>query len=713
MRWAVAVVLLVMAVPAFGQDNTDILKKLSVEQARTLVATDGRGNPLSLKGLTTLTPEVAEALAKHKGRLSLNGLTTLSPEVAEALATHNGELLLDGLTTLSPKVADALAKHNGGLFLKGLKTLSPEVAEALATHNAVLVLEGLTTLSIGVAKALAEHKGTLGLERLTTLSPEVAGALAEHGGELFLNGLTTLSPEAAEALAKHKGRLVLSGLTTLSPELAEALATHEGGLSLNGLTTLSPEAAEALAKHKGQLYLKGLTTISPEVAETLAESSWELFLSDSENLTPECRTALSKSKGLVVIDYLPLTPHFTVDDGWRIGSSEDFVSRAVEAAIGREVDTEEPRSLGGISLGMPLRELWGGAEAIRGMNGNYSALLIPPREHEAAPNEILTFRADGLSGRVVGITKSLEATALSEVVDSIIERFGKTDQEIVKDTIQNGPTLSSRVTARYAYKNTVGRVVSHTVNTARRWGGSSESVHVSLFDREWVEGNLLAYGHAVDRGCEWMKESMAAFDGATATVAEIAALPGTERKASPEGANAFFVDIEKGQWRQNSAHITYNNNVEGEWGVPPSVIVAAAGTAHEDSDEYAIIAFMPLRSSGIGLRHLMSVRPYIGENDITVTAVGDLFTDVASPIVQRLLPPITDKISVITPKVAESVTLGQAINVDGGVREINAMFRNSRQNRLEWRTKEGWLIRVCFDGSILAIRGKGAKKSFD
>jgi hypothetical protein len=234
-----------------------------------------------------------------------------------------------------------------------------------------------------------------------------------------------------------------------------------------------------------------------------------------------------------------------------------------------------------------------------------------------------------------------------------------------------------------------------------------------LFDREWVEGNLLAYGHAVDRGCEWMKRSMAAFDGATATVAEIAPLPGTERKASPEGANAFFVDIEKAQWRQNSAHITYNNNVDGEEGVPPSVIVAAAGTAYEDSDEYAIIAFMPLRSSGIGLRHLMSVRPYKGENDITDTAVGDLFTEVASPIVQRLLPPITDKISVIAPKVAESVTLGQAINLDGGVREINAMFRNSRQKRLEWRTKEGWLIRVCFDGSVLAIRGKGAKKSFD
>jgi hypothetical protein len=265
MRWAVVVVILAMAVPAIGQDNTDILRKLSVEQARTLIATYG-SDPLSFDGLTTLSPEVAEALANHKGQLDLNGLTTLSPEVAEALATHEGLLFLNGLTTLSPESAAALATHEGAIVFDGLTTLSPEVAEALATHKGGVFLTRLTTLSPKVAEALATHKGQLVLSDLKTLSPELAAALATHKGELCLNGLTTLSPEVAEALATHKGVLVLSGLTTLTPELAATLATHNGQLVLDGLKTLSPGVAEALAKHKGDLSIKGLTTLMPEVA---------------------------------------------------------------------------------------------------------------------------------------------------------------------------------------------------------------------------------------------------------------------------------------------------------------------------------------------------------------------------------------------------------------------------------------------------------------
>ena len=37
-------------------------------------------------GLRTITPEVAEALAKHEGKLWLNGLTELTPAAAKALA---------------------------------------------------------------------------------------------------------------------------------------------------------------------------------------------------------------------------------------------------------------------------------------------------------------------------------------------------------------------------------------------------------------------------------------------------------------------------------------------------------------------------------------------------------------------------------------------------------------------------------------------------
>jgi|GEM_PF-2005809 len=53
--------------------------------------------------LTELTPEQAAQLAViYEGKcLHLNGLTTLSDEVAHALATHEGPLVRNGLATLS------------------------------------------------------------------------------------------------------------------------------------------------------------------------------------------------------------------------------------------------------------------------------------------------------------------------------------------------------------------------------------------------------------------------------------------------------------------------------------------------------------------------------------------------------------------------------------------------------------------------------------
>jgi hypothetical protein len=160
----------------------------------------------------------AEALAKRGGyNLSLNGLTSLSAEAAQALAKDKGELSLNGLTSLSAEAAQALAKHEGGLSLNGLTSLSAEAAQALAKHNEYLFLDGLTSLSAEAAQALAKHEGwLLSLDGLTSLSAEAAQALAEHKGGLSLNGLTSLSAEAAQVLAKHDAAAAFADITDLN-----------------------------------------------------------------------------------------------------------------------------------------------------------------------------------------------------------------------------------------------------------------------------------------------------------------------------------------------------------------------------------------------------------------------------------------------------------------------------------------------------------------
>lgn len=88
-------------------EDTSEIEFLTVDQAIPLSREWG-WRPLSLDGLTTLSPEATAVLAKHEGRLNLSGLTTLSSEAATALAEHEGRLDLWGLKTLSDEALEAL-----------------------------------------------------------------------------------------------------------------------------------------------------------------------------------------------------------------------------------------------------------------------------------------------------------------------------------------------------------------------------------------------------------------------------------------------------------------------------------------------------------------------------------------------------------------------------------------------------------------------------
>ena len=69
--------------------------------------------------------------------MSIGGLPTLSPEVAEAIARHKGTLRVRYLTKLSVKAARALAKHKDGLELDGSLMMSDETAEALRANPGI------------------------------------------------------------------------------------------------------------------------------------------------------------------------------------------------------------------------------------------------------------------------------------------------------------------------------------------------------------------------------------------------------------------------------------------------------------------------------------------------------------------------------------------------------------------------------------------------
>ncbi len=183
--------------------------------------------------MTAIDDEAAVVLGKRNFYLPLNKLRQLSVTAARALAQTDSHLCLDGLTSLTPELLEALAnrpKDSQSLSLNGLTTITADVAQTLAMVECDRLELGITSLSDAIAKVLGQREGTLSLGRLTTISDAAAAELAKIGGDLWLNGLTTLSDKAAKSLSKlNSDYLYLDGLKSLSQAACVTIAKKLDG----------------------------------------------------------------------------------------------------------------------------------------------------------------------------------------------------------------------------------------------------------------------------------------------------------------------------------------------------------------------------------------------------------------------------------------------------------------------------------------------------
>ncbi len=196
---------------------------------------------LHLNGLSNISVDAARALARHRGLiLSLHGLTDIDVEVAAALGEYRGHLILDGLQVLTPQLAEAFARHEGGLSLNGITHLDANAAVHLSHQTFVLSLDGLTSLTPEVATHLIDKQEEYANAHADNVQQAVSAILGDH--TLSLSGLTNLTPELACVLAQHNGMLILNGLTSLTLEAARELKHYSGPLlALDGVEQLGEE----------------------------------------------------------------------------------------------------------------------------------------------------------------------------------------------------------------------------------------------------------------------------------------------------------------------------------------------------------------------------------------------------------------------------------------------------------------------------------------
>jgi mono/diheme cytochrome c family protein len=252
----------------------------SISDAAAAALGDHKGY-LFLDGLTSLSDAAAASLAKHGGYLSLNGVTTLSDAAQAALLKSGGAsghlytrggLSLRGLTSVSPEGARALAARKGAeAVLNGLTSMTPETATLLAKAGAWKgALPTMTAVPDDLAGPLAALGGhRIELPGLREISPSAAAALA-GSFQGRLSSLQTLTPDVAALLVKNlRGECVLDGLRDLSAELATVIATVPVPTSLDGLKTLSPDVVEVLGKRKGPLSFNGIAELSADALAKL------------------------------------------------------------------------------------------------------------------------------------------------------------------------------------------------------------------------------------------------------------------------------------------------------------------------------------------------------------------------------------------------------------------------------------------------------------
>lgn len=243
------------------------------------------GRVLSLRGVESLTPATAKALARLSSQHPVQRTARRSSSLADQLELSSFALRLDSVGSLSAEEAKALVRYPGGaLGLRGLERLDPGVAEALATFDGTeLDLSGLQDLSaedaIHLARTDVDH---LYLDGLPTLAPDAARALASFSGiTVSLAGVRTLDIDTARALSQDLAsrKVILDGLESLTPELASELASLDAtDLSLNGLERLDGPTADALVQ-QDQPSLGGLRHVDVEAAQILgSHSGFELEL---------------------------------------------------------------------------------------------------------------------------------------------------------------------------------------------------------------------------------------------------------------------------------------------------------------------------------------------------------------------------------------------------------------------------------------------------
>lgn len=218
----------------------------------------------ALAQFSEINADAAEVLATQFAlRAEFPKVRSLSLAAAQALGKMNRSwIVLDGLTSLTPELAKALAR-GGALSLKGVKKLDKDTAKELARHKLYLHLSGVEEASDEVIEALSETKASLFLDSLQHVSNDALEKLISFREGILSLGIRQLDEKQGQIIERYRGKeLWLDSVPALTDPVAGSLSLVPCFLSLKSVRQFSEAACARLARRTEGWILAGNLNLS-------------------------------------------------------------------------------------------------------------------------------------------------------------------------------------------------------------------------------------------------------------------------------------------------------------------------------------------------------------------------------------------------------------------------------------------------------------------
>ncbi|QLE48966.1 TIR domain-containing protein [Nostoc sp. C057] len=242
---------------------------------------------LSLKGLTSLPPEIGQLANLQTLYLYNNQLSSLPPEIGQLTNLQTLYLYSNQLSSLPPEIVQLTNLQTLYLGSNQLSSLPPEIGQLTNLQILYLYNNQLSSLPPEIGQLTNLQTLYLYNNQLSSLPPEIGQLTNLQTLYLYNNQLSSLPPEIGQLTNLQTLYLSSNQLSSLPPEIVQLTNLQSLNLSSNQLSSLPPEIGQLTNLQTLYLSSNQLSSLPPEIVQLTNLQTLYLYNNQLSSLPPE------------------------------------------------------------------------------------------------------------------------------------------------------------------------------------------------------------------------------------------------------------------------------------------------------------------------------------------------------------------------------------------------------------------------------------------